>query len=350
MEVSLASLLVAASLWAHARERDGLTALLAALAALARPEALILIPLFALSRPGLRRPLLFVAVAAIVLAPAVAFSLRTAGTPLPATAAAKIEGGLVGWLAGVREPVGVLLVQRPWAFMVDWGRWLGTTHWLLPVLLAPALAAAGRRHGLALGLPALALILHPLAMAVLAPYRGPGFQEGRYSIHLLPVAVVVLAAGLGPRLTRPRRMVMVLYLALALVALAPAAIRYGWAVQNINAMQVHLGDWVAGRLPADARLALNDIGAIAWVSRRHVIDLMGLVTPEIRPYRRQGEAGVTRFVEETCPDYVVVFPAWFPSLTSRRELLEPVYAVRLERNEVAGGPEMVVYRLRRCAV
>jgi hypothetical protein len=140
------------------------------------------------------------------------------------------------------------------------------------------------------------------------------------------------------------------YLAVALVTLAPAADRYAWGVQNINAMQVHLGRWVDAHLPRSATLAVNDIGAIAYFSRRPVIDLMGLVTPEIRPYRRAGEAGVLRFVAERCPDFVIVFPTWFPEMTARRELLTPIYRVRLDRNEVSGGPEMVVYRLARCAV
>jgi hypothetical protein len=77
---------------------------------------------------------------------------------------------------------------------------------------------------------------------------------------------------------------------------------------------------------------------------------MGLVTPEILPYRRQGEDGVIRFVQEVCPDYVIVFPTWFPRLTARADLLEPLHRVRLERVEVSGGPEMVVYRVKRCAV
>ena len=77
---------------------------------------------------------------------------------------------------------------------------------------------------------------------------------------------------------------------------------------------------------------------------------MGLVTPEILPYRRQGEEGVIRFVGEVCPDYVVIFPTWFPRLVARTDLLEPLERVRLDRVEVAGGPEMVVYRLRRCAL
>jgi hypothetical protein len=351
MEVPLAAMLVAAALWAHAHGRLFLTALFAALAPLARPESIVLLPLLALSRPPtVRRLGAFVGLAALVLAPAVAFSLMTVGAPVPATAAAKIEGGLLGWLAGVHEPLTRLLVTRPLHFAREWIAWLWTTHVLLPIALVPAVIVVWSRVGPALGLPALALIAHPLAMALLAPYRGPGFQEGRYSAHLLPLAFVVLAAALGPTWTRRRGVVAAVWLSLALASLVPAATRYGWAVQNINAMQVRLGHWVAANVPRHGRVALNDIGAIGYISRRPVIDLMGLVTPEIIPYRREGESGVLRFIGEQCPDYVIVFPAWFPDMTARRYLLEPIFRVRLERNEVAGADEMVVYRLARCAV
>jgi hypothetical protein len=185
-------------------------------------------------------------------------------------------------------------------------------------------------------------------MALLAPYQAPRFQEGRYSIQLLPLAFVVLAVALGRRLTRPRGALLGLYLALALAALPPAATRYAWAVQNINAMQVHLGRWVDAHVPRGEKIALNDVGAIAYVSRREVIDLMGLVSPDIIAYRRAGEAGVMRYLVERCPGHVIVFPAWFPQMTARRDLLEPVYRVRLDHNLVAGGDEMVVYRLVRC--
>jgi hypothetical protein len=156
-----------------------------------------------------------------------------------------------------------------------------------------------------------------------------------------------MAVGLGTAPARRRRTLTLVWLALALWALGPAAERYAWGVQNINAMQVHLGRWVNTNLPPASRIALNDVGAIAFVSRFTVIDLMGLVTPDIIPYRRDGEAGVIRYLGERCPDYVIVFPSWFPALTARGSL-EPIYRVRLERNEVAGGAEMVVYRVIRC--
>ena len=351
MEVTLAALLVAGALLAHARDRLFATVLLGALAVAARPEAALLLPLLALARPlTLRRLAVFVVIPALVIAPVVAFSYATVGAPYPATAAAKVEGGLLGWLGGIREPLALTLAVRPWAFLREWAGWLWRTHALLPLALVPAVAVVWRRHGRALGVVALALGLHPLGMALLAPYRGPGFQEGRYSIHLLPLAVVVLASALAGAAPRWRRAALLVWLVLALATLAPAAERYAWGVQNIEAMQVRLGRWVAANTPPGARLAVNDIGAIAWVSRREIIDLMGLVTPEILPYRRRGEEGIIRFIGEVCPDYVVIFPTWFPRLAARTDLLEPLERVRLERVEVAGGPEMVVYRVRRCAL
>jgi hypothetical protein len=351
MEVSLAAALVAGALAAHARDRAILGAALASLATLARPEAVLLIPALLLARPLTpRRLAIFVLVPALLLTPFVAFCVVTVGSPLPATAAAKVEGGLLGWLAGVSEPLRTTLLGRPGEFLREWTVWLFTTHRPLPFLAAIAVVAAWSRPGRALAVPALLLLAHPLAMALLAPYRGPAFQEGRYSMHLLPLAFIAMAAAVrGVRGWLAVAGVSA-YLALAATALPDAAVRYGWAVQNINAMQVHLGHWIDRELPRDARLAVNDVGAIAYFSRREIIDLMGLVTPEVLPYRRHGEPGVLRFVLERCPTHLVIFPTWFPALAAMDTLLEERYRVTLVRNEVSGGPVMVVYRVRKCGV
>ncbi|HJR04532.1 MAG TPA: hypothetical protein VKA83_23025, partial [Methylomirabilota bacterium] len=326
-------------------------------AALARPEAVLLLLLVWLGGPLTRRRAVAWGIpVAGFLAPWIVFNLATTGTPLPATAAAKIEGGLVGYLAGVREPLRTTLLGRPWQFETEWVRWLWRADPLLPLLLLPGLWWLGRRVGRAALAPASVLVLHPLAMAMLAPYRAPSFQEGRYSIHLLPLALVVAIAPLTPLFSsssslspsegegRMRGWLAAAALLVgALAALPSAASRYGWAVQNIEAMQVHLGHWVAGHTAPTARLALNDVGAITYVSRREIVDVMGLVTPAIIPFRRGGEPGVLRYLEQTCPDYLIVFPAWFPTIAAMADRFHPVYRVRLDHNEVAGADELVVY-------
>jgi hypothetical protein len=364
MEVSLAAFLVTASVLLRARDREGAAAVALGLATLARPEAILLLPLFWLSGPlTWRRGLEWVGPVAACLAPWVAFNLATIGSPLPGTAAAKIEGGLLGALAGLREPLSTALLRRPGQYVSEWIHWLWRVDAMLPLLLLPGLWWLARRRVRAALVPACVLLAHPLAMALLAPYRGPGFQEGRYSIHLLPVALVVAVvplaglrttyrgdAGPGPGRsaswltpTRARQAAALALLAGVFAALPGAASRYAWAVQNIEAMQVNVARWVTDHTPPTARLGLNDVGAITYFSRREIVDVMGLVTPGILPFRREGETGVLRFLEQACPDYLIVFPAWFPTLSAASDRFRPVYRVRLDHNTVAGADELVVY-------
>src|SRR4029453_11498839 len=325
---------------AREKGRDLAAASLLALAVLARPESvLVFVLVWTAGSWSRRRAAIFALALALIVGPWVAFNLATVGSPLPATAAAKVEGGLIGVLAGQRESRLTLLVTRPWGYLVEWAMWLASVNALLPLLIPPGLWLLWRRGGRRLLLPGAALLLHPIAMAVLAPFRGPDFQEGRSSIQLLPLAAAVatlplaaltawVRASSAPAAAArwlPRLLGAGLVVA-ALAALEPAASRYGWAVQNIETMQAHLGRWVAMNTRPDARLALNDVGAIAFLSRREVVDVMGLVTPAIIPYRREaGEAGVLRFLERACPDYLIVFPAWFPRLTAIAERFTPIY-------------------------
>jgi hypothetical protein len=346
MEVDLAALLVTVALLGHTDGHDWTPPLLLGLAVLTRPETLLLVPLIWMARPiTVRRTAIFFGTTAVCLAPWVAFNLITAGTPLPATASAKVEGGLVGLLSGTREPVRMTLFERPGQFELEWFQWLWSVNVLLPFLMLVGLWAVWRRTGRSAVVPALVLVIHPIGMALLAPYRGPAFQEGRYSIHLLPLAMVVAVTALAwlahwPRL---RTVVAALFLVASMTAAPLAADRYAWGVQNIDAMQVHLGRWVTAHTPRDARLALNDVGAIAYLSRREIVDMMGLVTPAIIPYRRNGEAGVLSYLERVCPDYLIIFPAWFPTLSAMTDRFTPIYRLRLEHNTVAGADEMVVY-------
>jgi hypothetical protein len=123
---------------------------------------------------------------------------------------------------------------------------------------------------------------------------------------------------------------------------------YAQNVDNINEMHVALGRWAAENTPEDATLALNDIGAIAYFSERYVVDLAGLVTPEVVPILRGTDraAGLLDLMAAEGVDYAIIFPTWFPSLAARDDALEPVHQVTLANNTIVGGETMVVYRMR----
>lgn len=69
------------------------------------------------------------------------------------------------------------------------------------------------------------------------------------------------------------------------------------------------GRWFAVHTPPDARVAVRDIGAFAYFSDRAVLDLGGLVTPEMAPLmRRHGYDDLVvplRFAALGRPDYLI---------------------------------------------
>ena len=130
----------------------------------------------------------------------------------------------------------------------------------------------------------------------------------------------------------------------------PAMARqYSLNVAEINRMHVALGRWVAENTPPGAVLALNDIGAITYISERPVVDLAGLITPEVVPllHSPNRDALLADFLVEQNVDYAVIFPGWFPGLVARDDLLTEVQRVTLGHRTIAGGETMAVYRVHR---
>jgi hypothetical protein len=125
----------------------------------------------------------------------------------------------------------------------------------------------------------------------------------------------------------------------------------GWAtvcsraVANTNDLNVAAGMWLDTYLPVDATIAVNDIGAIGYFAgRRHIYDLMGLVEPDILPYRLRGEEGIWNYVEQRRPDYLAVFDTWFPSIVKRTDVFEPIRAFHADNYILWGYHTLSVYR------
>ena len=330
------------------------TAVIFGLAALSRPEGYLLFAMalgdivFALIiqqkdvpwRARWRRlPLLPVVMFSVVVLPTLIFSLNISGHLLPNTYRAKTIIDLRPDLDFLSVAAQYLILDNPL---------------LLPFFVLGAGVLLPRAPILSLwsaGLPLVYAFLHAAL-----------YQHGRYLIPLIPCNAAIAVFGLleagklalkrGWRWRGSRASLPVLVSAVVVAATAwrlPAMARLtAWNVDNINKMHVALGHWVAEHTPPDAVLALNDIGAIAYVSERPVVDLAGLITPEVVPllHAPDRDARLVDFMIEQDVQYAILFPDWFPALSSRDDLLEPIHHVTLDRNTIAGGRTMVVYRAR----
>lgn len=365
MEVALFAFLSLAGIDLAIRERrDPSRPVLAlpvlGLAALARPEGLLLVALAALDalirfrapgsgaprlvapdRATWRRVGLGLAVVALLVAPVAAFNFAVGGSPLPSTFVAKAgHGGLRPWpnLQYLYAVVGILFRPLPWATLLAG---------------AGALALWSRRGtaadrglllaGWVLGLP---LAYSFLAAEGLAPVVG---NFGRYYFPLLPPLAVLGVYALGSWFRRG-----VLAVVLALVFLAPTwatlpaeARLYATNVKNVDQTDVAMIGFLARRVPPEAVIAVVDLGAVSFFLPNPVLDLGGIASPEVPRYGARAVAaggryfdGALAFLTERRPDYVLSFPAWLPFDESR---FPRVHALRIPDNVTMAGPELVLY-------
>jgi hypothetical protein len=128
---------------------------------------------------------------------------------------------------------------------------------------------------------------------------------------------------------------------LAVVFWLRGALAYQSDVQIIQSEMVATAQWVATHTPADALIAAHDIGALGYFGGRRVLDMAGLVSPEVIPFIRD-EPQLSAWLDRSGADYLVTFPGWYPRLTAARRERQ-VFVTKAPYSPAAGGENMAVY-------
>jgi hypothetical protein len=192
-----------------------------------------------------------------------------------------------------------------------------------------------------------------LSYLLLYAFRLPvTYQHGRYQIPTIAWMVLLGVWGTarlveGQRRPGPLRVLsraLVLSLGLLLLAfLGLGAQAYGRDVRFIEDEMVATARWLDEQTSPEALIAAHDIGAIGYFSQRPLIDLAGLITPEVIPFIRD-EPGLLEFIIEQKAEYLVTFPSWYPEMT-KYPGLTPIYETGAPATRQIGGDNMVVYRI-----
>lgn len=334
--------------------RGALFGALAAVATVTRPEGVVLAGLIGLTmlivRPqGTWRGFMVWAGASVVafgvvIAPYLVLNLQLTGGILPDTAAAKQAENAP--LLEVSYPGRIVNMLFP---LIAGGQLL-----LLPGIIYYALWAGRRVRENKQALLDLLPLVWAVGLIALYAARLPApYQHGRYVIPALPALIVSgvigLAAwvksarGLAGRVVT-RAVAISTGLAFAYFAFVAGPGVYRQDVSIIDEEMVASAHWIADNLPTDELLAIHDIGAVGYFAPRPIIDLAGLVSPEIVPFINDEES-LWGWMQERGARYLMAFPDQVPGDDISDSRLCPVFTTNGPTSPAAGGPNMTVYAL-----
>ena len=296
--------------------------LLAGVLILARPEGLILAVLLAMAmviQGQGRRVAVFIAAGLLPLLPYFAFNLSVSGVLWPNTFYAKQSEYAVLLARPLPQRFLQLLYFSLGGPESGWRGISGAHLVLAPGLLIAAwrsLRQDGWRRRLWRTLPLLWAGGHVLAYAARLPVT---YQHGRYLWAALPVWILFGLAGgahiLG-RLQRDSlqgrllgRTAAAVFAVLLLLFVFLGATAYAEDVAFVQHEMVDVALWIADNTPVDALVAAHDIGALGYFAPRPLLDLAGLVSPQVIPMLQDEEA-LARYVQEQGADYLVTAPGW----------------------------------------
>jgi arabinofuranosyltransferase len=277
---------------------------------------------------------------ALLLLPYLLFNLTTSGLPFPNTFYAK-QAEYRAEIVGISLAVRLWRVTRPTI--------VGAQVLLLPGF-AFAIYRTIREKRMEAALP---LGWWAVTLALYAWRLPKDYQHGRYLIPTVPILAIFGSWGtlsllrLDSRQTIVRalsRAMSIATLVLLLLFWIIGARAYAADVGFIEGEMVAVARWLEAHTPSDVLIAVHDIGAVGYLVDRPLLDLAGLITPEVVPFIAD-EVQLLAFMEEKGADYVVFFPDWSPAYArmSQDPRLQPVYRTGYTWTLRQGHANMTVY-------
>jgi hypothetical protein len=175
------------------------------------------------------------------------------------------------------------------------------------------------------------------------------YQHGRYVMPAMPAYFLLGLAGLVLLLDlRSANFIHRILSRAWAVSLVLVLLSFWWLGSNayardvsvIETEMVAVSHWVNTNTHPHDLIAAHDIGALGYFARRPLLDLAGLVSPEVIPFIRDEDA-LADYLHTQGAVYLVTFPGWYPHLTAQAEL---IYQTDGEISPALGYENMAVYR------
>jgi hypothetical protein len=175
------------------------------------------------------------------------------------------------------------------------------------------------------------------------------WHEGRYQVPFVPVVVILAICGLVFLQRRAVRRWQYALLAVAGLFLVISSLystlrfldSYRRAVSTVARQQIVVADWIRENLPVGARVGVHDTGSLRYLGERRIYDLIGLTTADATLAWRHGSGSVFEQMEHSPvrPDYFAIYPDVFsiPYLAATDLFAEELFLVEVPDYAVASA-------------
>lgn len=322
--------------------RDFLVGLLLGSAVWIRPDGLLLLLPIGLIVIGeemriariIRRLLIIGGTVLLCLLPYLLFNYLTAGSIWPSTFYAK-------------QAEYASLLDQP--LITRLGRLYSQPLIGVGVLLLPGFAYYGFQAVKSRNWYVIAGILWMLGFIGVYVFRLPViYQHGRYLIPVIPLFVVYGVSGIPAVLDRFSSRTRFVLSRVWFVSLVAVALAFWWwggrayaqDVAIIESEMVASAQWIEENTEPGAVIAAHDIGALGYFGDRAILDLAGLISPEVIVIIRD-EAALAEFIDHSGVDYLLTFPDWYQLLP---QCGQQIYSSEGPFARLFGQENMAVYR------
>ena len=181
------------------------------------------------------------------------------------------------------------------------------------------------------------------------------FQHGRYLIPIMPIWVLYGVAGwvlvllfssseydrtlwLGKQVARLSFTIILLFFWLQ------GAFAFAADVAIVEGEMVTVAGWLAANTPSDALIASHDIGAIGYFAERPLLDLAGLISPEVIPLLPNEDA-LAQYILNSNAQYLVTAPGWPYDQITNQPGTRLRFSTDLAATTEQGLNNMAIYQL-----
>ena len=120
---------------------------------------------------------------------------------------------------------------------------------------------------------------------------------------------------------------------------------YATNVRNINERNVEAAIFLRTLVEEDDVVAVNDAGAIGYFSGMEIVDLKGIISPDITLEMVNDDSIAFRYMSGSKRvDYLAIAPDWFDYIPSRTDIFKEIESFTTEKNLIVYGDTTKIYK------